>query len=89
VIVLKSESLNLLEPSVPVKACNGIALPLLLDISVGGVEQKMKPHPIFFVSVKPWLHADMHLGSFCLEPEDIKSIRLGAIWNFCKVTGLP
>jgi hypothetical protein len=29
-IVLKSGSLNLLEPSGPVKACNGIALPLLL-----------------------------------------------------------
>jgi hypothetical protein len=28
-IVLKSWSLNLLEPSGPVKACNGIALPLL------------------------------------------------------------
>jgi hypothetical protein len=28
--VLKSESLNLLEPSGPVQACNGIALPLLL-----------------------------------------------------------
>jgi hypothetical protein len=27
-IVLKSGSLNLLEPSRPVKACNGIALPL-------------------------------------------------------------
>jgi hypothetical protein len=26
-IVLKSGSLNLLEPSGPVKACNGIALP--------------------------------------------------------------
>jgi len=26
-IVLKSESLNLLEPSGPVQACNGIALP--------------------------------------------------------------
>jgi len=29
-IVLKSGSLNLLEPSGPVQACNGIALPLLL-----------------------------------------------------------
>jgi hypothetical protein len=29
------------------------------------------------------------LGSFFLEPEDIKSINLGAIWNFSKVTGLP
>jgi hypothetical protein len=28
-IVLKSVSLNLLEPSGPVKACNGIDLPLL------------------------------------------------------------
>jgi hypothetical protein len=31
----------------------------------------------------------VHLGSFILEPEDIKSINLGAIWNFSKVTGLP
>jgi hypothetical protein len=30
-----------------------------------------------------------YLGSFFLEPEDIKSIHLGAIWNFSKVTGLP
>jgi hypothetical protein len=29
-IVMKSGSLNLLEPSGPVNACNGIALPLLL-----------------------------------------------------------
>jgi hypothetical protein len=31
----------------------------------------------------------MYLVSFFLEPEDIKSISLGAIWNFGKVTGLP
>jgi len=31
----------------------------------------------------------VYLGSFFLEPEDIKSISLGAIWNFGKVTGLP
>jgi hypothetical protein len=31
----------------------------------------------------------VYLGSFFLEPEDIKSINLGAIWNFSKVTGLP
>ena len=31
-IVLKSASLNLLEPSGPVQACNGIALPLPLPI---------------------------------------------------------
>jgi hypothetical protein len=31
----------------------------------------------------------VYLGSVFLEPEDIKSIRLGAIWNLSKVTGLP
>ena len=29
-----------------------------------------------------------HLGSVILEPEDIKSLGLGAMWNFSKVTGL-
>jgi hypothetical protein len=33
-IVLKCGSLNLLEPSGPVKACNGIALPLLFSEAV-------------------------------------------------------
>ena len=31
----------------------------------------------------------VHLGSFFLGPEDIKSVSLGAIWNFNKGTGLP
>jgi hypothetical protein len=31
----------------------------------------------------------VYLSSFCLYPEDIKIISLGAIWNFSKVTGLP
>ena len=30
-----------------------------------------------------------YLGSFFLDPEDVESISLGAIWNFDKVTGLP
>ena len=30
-----------------------------------------------------------YLGSFFLEPEDIRSLGLGAIWNCSKVTGLP
>jgi hypothetical protein len=34
-------------------------------------------------------HRPAYLGSFFLEPEDIKIISLGAIWNFSKVTGLP
>jgi hypothetical protein len=31
----------------------------------------------------------VHLGSFFLEPKDIKSINLGAIWNFSKVNRAP
>jgi hypothetical protein len=30
-----------------------------------------------------------YLGSFFLEPGNIKNISLGAIWSFSKVTGLP
>jgi len=30
-----------------------------------------------------------YLGSFFLEPEDIRSSGLGAIWNYSKVAGLP
>jgi hypothetical protein len=30
-----------------------------------------------------------YLGSSFLEPENIKNVSLGAIWNFGKVTGLP
>ena len=30
-----------------------------------------------------------YLGSFFLDPEDIKSLSLGAIWNLSKATGLP
>jgi len=31
----------------------------------------------------------VYLGSFFLEPEDIRSLGLGAIWNYGKVAGLP
>jgi hypothetical protein len=30
-----------------------------------------------------------YLGSFFLEPEDIRSLSLGAIWSFSKAAGLP
>jgi hypothetical protein len=30
-----------------------------------------------------------YLGSLFLEPVDIKNLRLGAIWSFCKAAGLP
>jgi hypothetical protein len=60
----------------------------LLDVPLCrcGVEEETRPS--FFVSVKLWLHWHVYMGSF-LEPEGIKSISLGAIWNFNKVTGLP
>ena len=31
----------------------------------------------------------VYRGFFFLEPEDIKSISLGVIWNLSKATGLP
>jgi hypothetical protein len=31
----------------------------------------------------------MYLGSFFLQPKDIKSLSLGAIWHFSKAAGLP
>jgi len=50
----------------------------------------MKPLPTFIVSMKLWFYLrHAYLGSFFLEPEDTKSIILGAIWNFSKATGLP
>ena len=30
-----------------------------------------------------------YLGSLFLEPEDVKGLSQGAIWNFSKRTGLP
>jgi hypothetical protein len=32
---------------------------------------------------------EAHLGSCILEPEGVRSIRLGAIWNFSNSIGLP
>jgi hypothetical protein len=29
-----------------------------------------------------------HLGSFFLDPEDIRKLSIGAVWNFAKRTGL-
>ena len=29
-----------------------------------------------------------YLGSFCLDPEDIRVLGMGVIWNFAKGTGL-
>jgi hypothetical protein len=53
-----------------------------------GVEEETSAHILCECETLASLrHA--HLGSFFLDPEDIKSIRLGPIWKFSKVTGLP
>ena len=33
-------------------------------------------------------HRHTYLGSFFLDPEDVRELSLGAIWNFIKRTGL-
>jgi hypothetical protein len=33
-------------------------------------------------------HRHAYLGSFSLDPEDVKSLNLGAVWNFSKGTRL-
>jgi len=39
----------------------------------------MKQQPTFCVSLKLWLHPDMHIWvCFFFDPEDIKSLSLGA-----------
>jgi len=53
-----------------------------------GVEDETSSHILFECEALTSLgHAC--LGSFFLVPEDIKSFRLGANWNFSKGTWLP
>jgi len=54
---------------------------------VGGVEQRMKPWPTFSVSESLASLRHVYQGSFSLDPEDIKSLILEAIWNSSKGTG--
>jgi hypothetical protein len=50
---------------------------------------RRKPQSAFCVSVRPWLHSDIHMwGSVFLDPEDIRKLNIGAIWNFAEGTGL-
>jgi hypothetical protein len=57
--------------------------------SVGNVALKRKPQSTFCVSVRPWAHSSIHIWvpSF-LDPEDIRVLGMGDIWNFAKGTGL-
>jgi hypothetical protein len=43
---------------------------------VGGVVQRMKPRPTFFMNVKLWLHSDMSIWASFLGREDVKCLCL-------------
>ena len=63
----------------------------LLDIPLRrkcGAENEISAH-IFCECEALTSLRHVYLGSFFLDPEDIKSLSLGAIWNFRKATGLP
>ena len=51
-----------------------------------GVEDETSAHTLFECEALASLR-HVYLGSFLLEPEDVKSISLGAIWNVSKATG--
>ena len=48
----------------------------------------MKPRPTFSECQALASLRHVHLGSFFLDPEDIKSLSLGVIWNFYEGPGL-
>jgi len=53
-----------------------------------GAEDETSTHIV--CECEAWLHSDMcYLGSVFLEPEGIRNVSLGAIWNFNIITGLP
>jgi len=53
-----------------------------------GVKEKTSVHILCECEVLASLR-HVYLGSFFLEPQDIKCISLGAVWNFRIATGLP
>ena len=53
-----------------------------------GVKEKTSAHVLCECEALVSLR-HRYLGSLFLEPEDVKSISLGAIWSFSRATGLP
>jgi hypothetical protein len=53
-----------------------------------GAEEETSGHVLLECEAMAALQ-DTYLRSFFLDPEDVKSLSLGAIWNFMKGTGLP
>jgi hypothetical protein len=62
---------------------------LIITPLVGNAALRRKPQPTFCVecevlgSLRP-----TYLGSFFLDPEDIRKVNIGVIWNFAKGRGL-
>jgi hypothetical protein len=52
-----------------------------------GAEEETSPHVLCECEALA-THSHTHLGSFFLNPEDIKELSLGAIWTFITRTGL-
>jgi len=52
-----------------------------------GIEEETSVHILCECEVLASLR-HTYLCSFLLDPEDIRKIRIGAIWNFAKGTGL-
>jgi hypothetical protein len=53
-----------------------------------GAEEETSAHTLCECEALASL-SHVYLCSFVLDPDDIKSIKLGTIWIFSKVTGLP
>jgi hypothetical protein len=80
-IVLKSRSLNLPEPSRPVQACNGIALPLLLY-----VDQLCAPPILFSVS---WIMFPQEKGSSSVKLTSHVLQQTTSIWGGIFTSNIP
>jgi len=53
-----------------------------------GAEEETSVHVLLKCETLAALR-DTCLGSFFLDPEDVTSLSLGAVWNFIKGTALP
>ena len=55
---------------------------------VGSVVLRRKPQSTSYMREALASLRHSYLGSFFLDPEDIRKLSIGAIWNFAKGTGL-
>jgi len=98
-IVLKSRNLNHLEPSGPVQACNGIALPLLTKVveyhltHTGSAHYKSKPSiPLFITCAVLTMRSSdrrpSRTDSSHLQPEGSPCRGMQTFRGKCCLTGL-